>query len=254
VIIIVATVLALLVALGVATDVFLTRRVEHRLTEALRCVTGDESLSPGVSLGSTPLLLQMVSGKLDTVDITGIPADDLASKKLLGSGDIDLTLHGVHAGKPPSIGSMDASATVGWDAVTDRLRSAADGLSGATVGEQDGLLAVTLTQQLLGQPVKVLMSAKTDGGSLVALETVVLGNRQLQASLLSGLAGGLEGSGTGQNPLEPRTLDLDLPAGASLSSVEVRPEGLAVDLAITPAALGNGTFGAGGSGVKGCLA
>lgn len=152
---------------------------------------------------------------------------------------------------------MDASTTVAWDVVTDRLGSAADGLSGATLGEEDGLLAVTLTQSVLGQPVKVLMSPKTDGDSLVVTpETVVLGNRQLQASLLSGLAGGLGGLNgrTGENLLEPRTVKLDLPKGASLAAVAVRPDGLAVDLTIDPAALRNGSFAAGGSGVPGCLA
>ncbi len=256
VVVIVATALTLLVAVGVVSDVVLTHRVEHRLTEAMRCVTGDDSLNPGVSLGSTPLLLQMASGKLSKVGITGLPMDSLGAGSL-GSGDVDLTLHNVDVGKPPKIESVDASTTVAWDAVTDRLGSADGGLSGATLGEQDGLLAVTLTQQLLGQPVKVLMSATMDGDALVITpETVVLGNRQLQASLLSGLSGGLGGfgGGAGENPLKSRTVKLDLPKGASLSSVAVRPTGLAVDLTIAPTALRDGSFGAGGSGVKDCLA
>lgn len=219
---------AVLLTLSVTADVVVTRQAESRIARALGCATGNDSLSPEVSLGRTPVLLQLLTGDLDQVKVSGLVLDALPV------GELDVTLHGVEPGKPPSVESMEVSATAGWDSVTERMGEA---FAGAGLGERDGKMALTLQRQMMGRPVQVLLGLSSDGGSLVATpETIVLGDRRIQASLLAGMIG--EGEA---NPLEARTVDLDLPDGASISSVAVTPEGLAVDLAVTPGALGGGS-------------
>lgn len=129
------------------------------------------------------MLLQLATGSIGEVRISGVPMAALGTAGAL-AGDLDLTLHEVEVGRPPTIGSMDASVTVGWDALAERLGST---LAGATLGEQDGKVAVTLTQQMMGQPLRVLMGLAVEEGSLVMTpETVAVGERQFQASLSPG--------------------------------------------------------------------
>ncbi|MBT0773997.1 DUF2993 domain-containing protein [Kineosporia sp. J2-2] len=248
-------VLVLLIALTAVADVVIARRAESRITTALRCATGDDSIAPELSLGRTPVLLQLVSGSFGTVTIDGLPVSSISTAgraaDLLGAGEVDLTLHDVGPGRPVTVGSATASATIGWDALTERLGSAGDAeddaaqaLSGATFGWQDGLLAVTLQQRMLGAPLTVLMRLEVDGTSLTLTpETVAVGDRLVQASLLAGLAGRL-GTGAG-NPLDPRTVDLDLPEGVTLQAVSGGDAGLGVDLAVAPDALGKRGNGGG---------
>lgn len=255
--------LVLLVVLA-AADLLIERRAKDRMTDALRCISGDSSLDPDISLGGTPVLVQAISGRFATIRVADVPATALLPapdetsdtggdngndtgtiRDLLAGQSVDLTLHDVGLGSPASIGSVTASDTIGWDILTETLGSAGN-LGGATLGEQDGQLAVTLAQQVMGQPLEILMTVTADGSAVVLTpETVVLGSRQVRATLLSGLVGGL-GNGD-QNPLEPRTVDLDLPDGANLSAASVESGGLRVDLAMTSA----GLAGATGSGCLG---
>lgn len=264
--------LVLLLASTVTADLLVSARVKDRLTGALRCVSGDDSLDPDISLGRTPVLLQLVTGEISTIHITGLSAQALRSStadptdrtdltdltdqdetagsgdsaasggELLDAADLALTLHHVSPGTPVSIGSAVASATVGWDALTDRLTSTTADLDGAELGADDGMIAVTLARQVMGQSLEVLMSVAVEDSALeLTPQTVVIGQRRIQASLLSGLVGGL-GNGD-QNPLEARTVDLDLPDGATLRSAEVGSDGLTVDLAMSADDLGDASGG-----------
>ncbi|GLY31544.1 LmeA family phospholipid-binding protein [Kineosporia sp. NBRC 101731] len=253
------TVVVLLVVGMVVGNIFLTSRLQDRVRAQMRCVSGDDSISPTVSTGSKPLLLDLVSGTIGTVTISGFPASGLGVENkdgqaraagMLGDSDLTLTLHdvGLRGDRTPT--SAEVSATVSWSAISDRLSQAgqaddgddsgqavANMLAGAKISERDGQLAVTLPQQMAGQSVQVLMVlAVSEGDLTLTPETVVIGQRAIRASLLAGFAGaGAGGAGSGiAKALQPRTMDLDLPDNVSLQSAEATPEGLAVKLGVDP--------------------
>ncbi|GAB6898764.1 LmeA family phospholipid-binding protein [Kineosporia succinea] len=232
-----AGVVVVLLGLVVAADVVVARQVRGRIVASLRCATGTADLTPDVSLGGTPVLLQLLSGHLGRVSVSGVPSsalgDGATGQELPVTGDVDLILSDVTPGRPPSIGAATATVTVDWDALTDRLTEAAPALDGATLGEQAGMLAVRPTRQVMGRSVQLLMSLSTEKSSLVLTPTtVVIGDRRIQASLLTGLLG----ESGADDQLAPRTVDLDLPEGAALVSAGVSADGLVVGTSVDVAA------------------
>ncbi|GAB3279704.1 hypothetical protein [Kineosporia babensis] len=181
--VIAAATLVMLIAL-ITAEFVVAHQVRSRITEALSCAA-DGAATPEVSLGHTPVLLELATG---------------------GLGPVTLTFD--------------------YDSVAERIGAQVQALSGATLGEQDGLLTITLQEQMLGRPLKVLLDLTTDGSSLVLTpQSLVIGDRQVQAALLQRLTGE-------QDALEPRTFDPELPEGVSLEKVSATSDGLAVTVAI----------------------
>jgi hypothetical protein len=261
--------LVVLVALGVVADLVLTRYVKDGVVQALRCATGNDKVTPTVSLGGAPVLVGLATRKLDQVTISGLSpaAMDQASSSsaaassgssgpALKDGKLTITLHGLGLGDPPSLKSAEAAVWLPWAGLSDTLTatpspssspspspspssdsdSDSDDLAGATLGAQDGLLAVTLPQEVAGKPLKVLVSLEPDGGSMtVTPESIVVGGRKIGVGLISLLAGDLLKDKNGESRLKPRTVDLDLPGGTTVHSLKVETGGLAMDLDIDPA-------------------
>lgn len=231
-----ASCVVLLVVLAVVANVVLTRYVKDRVVQVLRCATGDDTITPTVSLGRTPLLVGLASRELDQVTISGLSpssiqtmdgvatAADPSSDALVG--DLSITLHGVGLGDPPTTKSADASVRLGWDGLQGALSGssvssgsfgapgAADSaeLAGATLAEEDGLLAVSLAEKVGGRSVKVLVSLQPNGDSMtVTPQSVVIGGRRIGVGLVSLLAGDALQDANGESRLKPREVDLDLP-------------------------------------------
>ncbi|MDP9826126.1 hypothetical protein [Kineosporia succinea] len=249
-----AAVVVLLLVLGVGANVWATRYTKDAVVRVLRCVTGDESLSPTVSLGETPLLMGLVSRTVDRITISGLSTTSIAAvaAPATAAGDTDassgiplgsltVTLTGVGLGDPPTMDSAHAALTLPFDGLSGKLTSSADPedageLNGASLTAQDGLLAVTLAEKVGGRPVKVLVRLEPGGDTLTATpESVVVGGRTVGVGLVSLLTGDLLQDENGESRLKPRTVDLGLPAGTTLETVGVRPEGLALGLAVDPA-------------------
>jgi hypothetical protein len=249
-----ASALVALVVLGVVANLVLTRYVKDGVVQALRCATGNHTVTPTVSIEGAPVLVGLASRKLDQVTISGLsPAamDSSAASSSLAGGDLTITLHGLGLGDPPSLKSAEAAVWLPWAGLSDTLTatpspspssssssadSGSDDLAGATLGAEDGLLAVTLPQEIGGQPLKVLVSLKPDGGSMtVTPESIIVGGQKIGVGLISLLAGDLLKDKNGESQLKPRSVDLDLPGGATVHSLKVQTDGLAMDLDIDPA-------------------
>ncbi len=255
-----------LAVLAVVANLVLTRYVKDGVVQALRCATGNDTVTPTVSIGGAPVLVGLASRKLDQVTISGLSPTEMddaaAADPALGGGDLTITLHGLGLGDPPSLKSAEAAVWLPWDGLSNTLgetptpspsastdsgsdsgsgsgldsgSDAAD-LAGAKLGAEDGLLAVTLPQKVGGQPLKVLVSLKPDGGAMtVTPESIVVGGQKIGVGLISLLAGDLLKDKNGESQLKPRTVDLDLPGGTTVHSLQVQSGGLAMDLDIDPA-------------------
>lgn len=228
-----------LVALAGVTNLLVTGYVKDSVVKVLRCATGDEAITPEVTLGDKPMLVDLASRDVDRITISGLSPAVMATTPLSGfpDGDLSITLNGVGLGSPPSMKSAQASVQLPWDAVTPlAVASSPEDLTGASLGEEDGLLSVALPEDVGGRPLQVLVALEPDGTSLkVTPEAVVVGGRRIGIGLVSLLAGDLLKDENNQSRLEPRTVDLELPRGATLAGVEARPEGLGLDLDIDPA-------------------
>ncbi|WP_285601831.1 LmeA family phospholipid-binding protein [Kineosporia sp. NBRC 101731] len=246
--------LVVLAVLAVVANVMVTRYVKDQVVRVLRCATDDDTLDPTVSLGSTPLLFGLVSGEVRTVTIGGLSTtavSGLDSRKPVSvpEGTLSVTLDGLGVRKPHSVESAQASVHLPWGGLGDRLDSEAD-LTGATLAEKDGLLAVALPQKVAGEQVTALVSLGTDGDSLtVTPESVIIGGRQIGIGLVSLLTGDLLKDENGESRLEPRVIDLNLPQGTTLETVKVQSEGLDLDLGVDPAQIGKS-----GAAGRNCLA
>ncbi|MBT0773759.1 DUF2993 domain-containing protein [Kineosporia sp. J2-2] len=244
-----AGLLILVLVLAVIADVALTRYVKHGVVQALRCATGDGELTPDVSLGGPPVLVELATGELDQVTISGLSTTSVrsldgrdaragSSSSTIPPGQLTVTLRGLGLDDPPSVRSAQASVLMRWDGLAGIAGSATSELAGATLGAQDGLLAVTLKDELAGEPVKVLAALEAGGDTMtVTPESVVIGGRTVGLGLVSLFAGDLLKNDDGTSRLAPRTVDLDLPDGTSLRSVAVRPGGLAMDLSVDPSTI-----------------
>lgn len=231
-------VLTLVVLAGV-TNLLVTGYVRDSVVKVLRCATGDETISPEVTLGEKPVLIDLASREMDQITISGLSPAVMSSltSRTLPAGDLSITLKGVGLGDPPSMKSAQAAVQLPWDAVTSlAVSSSPKDLTGASLAEEDGLLSVALPEDVGGRPLRVLVALEPDGTSLkVTPEAVVVGGRRIGIGLVSLLAGDLLKDENNQSRLEPRTVDLELPRGARLAGVEARPEGLGLDLDIDPA-------------------
>jgi len=233
--------LVLLVVLAVVGNVVLTRYVKGRVVQALRCVTGDESLRPTVSLGGPPMLVGLASRKVGQVTIRGVSpsvmSPDSASSGL-ADGDLTITLHGLGLSDPPSVKSAEATVWLPWAGLGETLAAdpSSSDLAGATLGAEDGLLAVTLPQEVGGRPLKVLVGLKPDGGSMtVTPQSIVVGGQKIGIGLVSLLAGDLLKDANGGSRLKSRTIDLDLPGRTTVRALEVQSGGLGLKLDVDPA-------------------
>ena len=253
--------LVVLVVLAVVANLVLTRYVKDGVVQALRCATGNDTVTPTVSIGGAPVLVGLANRKLDQVTISGLSpaAMDRTStaSSALDDGDLTITLHGLGLGDPPSLKSAEAAVWLPWDGLSDTLGATpspsasatpsppsptpstdpgSDDLAGAKLGAEDGLLSVTLPQKVGGQPLKVLVSLKPDGGAMtVTPESIIVGGQKIGVGLISLLAGDLLKDQNGESQLKPRTVDLDLPGGTTVHSLKVQTGGLAMDLDIDPA-------------------
>jgi len=244
------------VTLLVAADVVLTRSVRSGVVRVLQCLGGGDPGDPQVSVDG-PVLVDLVGREIDEITVRGLSPTVLeraaqggstgtSAAALTADADITLTLHGVSIGDPPTLRSAEVMVGLPWDTLTTTL---ADSWSDPAadpqivgLAEQDGLLAVRLDEQVAGAPVTVLVSLEPDGGRVTATpRSVVLDGRTIGVGLLSLLGGDLLRNADGSDRLAPRTVDLELPDGVSLSAVTVRPDGLEADLSIDPDQLDSGT-------------
>ncbi|MCE0540036.1 DUF2993 domain-containing protein [Kineosporia rhizophila] len=241
------TCVVLLVALAVVANLVLTQYVKDGVVQALRCATGDDTITPKVSLGERPMLVELAAREVEQVTISGLapdsmqPAEEDAAVEAspVAGGELSITLHGLGLGDPPTLKSAEAAVSLPWDSLAGALAAPAEGsaddLAGATLGEQDGLLAVTLPEDVAGQPLQVLVSLEPDGKQMtVTPQSIVIGGRTIGVGLISLFAGDLLNDENGESQLKPRSVDLDLPEGATLEKVRVQSQGLALDLAIDP--------------------
>lgn len=240
--------LVLLVPVGNAA---LSWYVRADVLRVLRCVTGDDSVDPAVSLGGGPVLLDLPGREIGEITVSGLPpaaveqvsaarSTDPAVAAAVADADLTLILRGVSLRDPGVLRSAEATVHLPWQGVNAALESAsssaADELAGATLGEQDGLLAVTPAQEVAGQPVTVLVALEPEAQALTAtVRSVVVGGQTIGVGLISLLAGDLLEKFGGADQLQPRTVDLGLPAGMELTTVIVRSDGLDLALTIDPA-------------------
>ncbi|GAB3268871.1 hypothetical protein GCM10027456_54710 [Kineosporia babensis] len=234
----------LLVALTVAANVGLTRYVKNSVVEALRCVSGDDTITPTVTLGERPLLVDLAGQEVSQIRISDLSASSMqtvagSDGPELNGAALSITLRGlgVGLGERPTVKSAEASVSLPWDSLDSALAAEApsDDLVGATLSEEDGLLALTLPDGVAGQSVKVLVRLEPEGTQLSATpESIVIGGRKVGVGLISLLGGGLLRDENGQSQLQPRTIDPHLPEGTSLEEIRVQSEGLNLKLAIDP--------------------
>lgn len=196
-----------LVGVAWALDVYARATTEDRIAAEVVATTGGE---PTVAVEGFAFLTQLAAGELEHLEID-IPALTLEGIAL---EDAHVVALGVATSDPTTIRSLTATATVPI-AEIDRLFKEASGLS-ADIEVRGESMAIT--GEVLGQELAVLFRpALADGGLTLTAESLALGDRELDISLLEGLFSGIAGD---------LLLPLGLPEGLRIAAIEVLPDGV----------------------------
>jgi hypothetical protein len=242
-----ALVLLVLAGVAVAADRIVSAQVHQRVIAVLQCVPGSQEKpgrTPEVRIDGPPVLLQLARGRFDTITVTGVPAAalgpgamDPGTTALLSGSRIDLSLHRVRVTGPLAVGSAEMSTVLGWPvlqkAVGQNLGSglAAELGSGLTLGAAGDQLAVGRPDGLLGRKVHLLADVSAGPGGLRVTPTEVqVDDRRIGTGLLGAVLSGWLTARAGTAAV----VRLPLPEGVSLSSAQVRAQGLALTLQVDP--------------------
>jgi hypothetical protein len=208
----------LLTATG-AADLTLEHVAQNRIAERFDCRLHPQA-GTSVALTDTLAGLDLLTGRVGTVriDARGITKHDMRMNLNVQLDDV--TDKGATSGGT-------ATATVPLPELQQRIPGAA---GGATLGTQDGNLAITTTAGGIDVPVTVLAAVTTTTDSLVITpQTLDLMGHEIPVSALAGSAA--PSAMTAR--LQPHTMPLHgLAPGTRLASAGVGPDGLALHLTL----------------------
>lgn len=207
------------------TDIVVEHKVEHRVADTAACRL-DTRKAVSVGLDSRMAGLRALTGTVGTVRINASGVRRKGTEL-----DVAVSLHDVSTDGRTSGGT--ATATVGYDQLSQRLPAGAAGLKPGTDGTH---LVLTGTVGSLGLPVTVTTTLTTTAHAVtVAPSTVAVLGQTLSVDELSSLPAAADLTGR----LAPRTVDIGtLPAGARLTGAHATADGLALEFALSPATAG----------------
>ena len=203
----IVVVLTVLLAGAVVADGVLRQQTEERIaTETAAGIPGVEQ-PPAVSIGGFPFLTQLMAGRLDSVHVTA-PTATVDGLRL---DDVVVELTGVATRAPFTAEHAVMTAMTGADAVQAVLSVELD------LSIRDGSLVASTT--VLGLPLDVVLAPRAAGREVeVDVTGFVLAGASVQSADLPGsIADQLQGI---------RFAVEGLPAGMTLTAVDVTPAGL----------------------------